>query len=82
MSYKYRLSKSYYPEDDDSIILECDKLYSFKEFEELVFKLMYPEEDDEDYVDEYTMRSIHAIAERLVYDYDFSYVKVDVDFTI
>ena len=82
MSYKYKLSNDYYPDEEGSVILECDKLYSFKEFQELVIGVMYPKESEEDYVDDDTMRDVHGIAERLVYDYDFNYVKVDVSITI
>ena len=78
----YELCKNHYPEDNVSVLLQHEKKFSSKEFEKMVMSVEYPENDDEDYIDEYTCRNIHRIAEILCDKFNFQYVVAEVRYTI
>lgn len=76
--FYYKLVEDNFDGSNECVIISSVVRYSFKEFQDLVFEVMIPKENDEDYIDEHTYRNIYQIAEVLVYEYDFKYVNCDV----
>ena len=69
MVFIYKLVDDYYT-NDKSILLTCDKEYSYEEFDKLVNDLLYEDEGN--------LRTMYQIVEVLVNDYDFDYLQEDV----
>lgn len=76
--FYYKLVEDNYDGSKEWVIISSKTKYSFKEFQELVFGVMIPQKEDEDYIDGSTYRNIYQIAEVLVYEYGFEYVVCEV----